>query len=128
MDGSTSGQITSTLISLLPGNYTLAFDILGSERGSATSATVTLGTFYNHTFNLNSTDSNSVSFDFSVPSATTGNIVFTSNDSPGAIEGALVDNVSLSFSASSGIPEPWSALLLLAGMPLAWAFRKRLAR
>ncbi len=126
MDGSVPAEITSSLLTLNPGNYTLTFDIFGNERGSSASTTVTLGSFYNVAFtNEPSSFEDVVTANFTVTTATTGNIVFTSNDPSGDDEGNLIDNVALSFTPSvrNAAPEPASAGLLLAALPLAWLVR-----
>jgi hypothetical protein len=58
MDGSTgtAGQISRAMMSLAPGTYTLSFDLIGSQRGLTTSTTVTLGSLFNQTFILGSSD------------------------------------------------------------------------
>ncbi len=124
MDGATNGQITSTPISLASGNYTLAFDINGSQRGTEASTTVTFGSFFNQTYNTLSGDTNVVSFNFAVLSPTSAQIVFSSNDPSGDEFGTLVDNVSVT--EATGAPEPNSGLVFLGVLPLAWFLRKRL--
>jgi hypothetical protein len=44
------------MMSLAPGTYTLSFDLIGSQRGLTTSTTVTLGSLFNQTFILGSSD------------------------------------------------------------------------
>jgi hypothetical protein len=58
MDGSTgaAGQLTSAPLTLTPGSYTLSFDLIGSQRGVTDSTTVTLGSLYDQTFVLASSD------------------------------------------------------------------------
>jgi hypothetical protein len=58
MDGSTgaAGQISRAMMSLAPGTYSLSFDLIGSQRGLTTSTTVTLGSLFNQTFILGSSD------------------------------------------------------------------------
>lgn len=113
MDGTTNaaGQITSKTLTLAPGIYTLSFDLIGSQRGLATSTTVTLGSLFNQTLNLPSSDVTSgiVNDTFTVGAPTDVVLIFTSN-TPGNI-GALLDNVNL-----VATPEP--ATLSLFGIGL----------
>jgi hypothetical protein len=117
LDGSSAGAMQSDLITLTPGNYTLAFDIDGNQRGGSASATVNFGSYFNQTYALNSSDTNAVSFTFDVTAPDAARIVFTSNDSSGDLEGALVDNVALTQNSTSGgsTPEPSSRILLVLG-------------
>src|SRR5260370_17619133 len=83
MDGSTgaAGQISSTMMTLAPGTYSLSFDLIGSHRGLTTSTTVMLGSLFNHTFTLRSSDVSSgiVNDAIFVGAPTTPALVFTSN-------------------------------------------------
>ncbi len=124
LDGVSAGTITSTVINLTPGNYTLAFDIDGSQRGNSTSATVTFGSFFTHTYLLASADTNAVSTSFNVLSSGTAQIVFASNDFRGSADGALVDNVTVTQNAGV-VPEPASAFLALGALAFAFKLRKR---
>lgn len=118
VDGSIPGTITSTAIDLVPGNYTLAFDIDGTQRGYDASTTVTFGSYFNQTYNLASPDQNAISVSFDVTAPGSAPIVFTSNDPPRDSMGTLVDNVSLTQNSTSLVPEP-STLSLMAGLALA---------
>ena len=91
--GNPQGDIESGSITLNPGvQYTLSFNLIGSQRGVTTSTTVSFGP-YSQTFNLASNDDTSgiVSVPITVSSTTTTNLQFKSNTS-GNI-GALLDNV-----------------------------------
>jgi hypothetical protein len=124
LDGDVQGGLTSANFVLAPGNYVLIFDLNGSQRGVATSTTVTLGSFVNQTILQNSSDLGPAeTFNFSVVSGTTTNLVFTSN-TPGNI-GALLDNV---FVLNTAIPEPSTFGLMLGAIPVLWAVRKRYSR
>ena len=119
MDGSygnPQGVLQSnTAFALLPGvNYTLSFDLLGSQRGTTTSTTVDFGP-YAETFTLASNDDTSgvVSTTFTVPTATTSYLTFTSN-TPGDV-GAILDNVDIT-SNVAGVPEPADIGLVSIGM------------
>jgi hypothetical protein len=95
-----------------PGTYTLSFDLIGSQRGTDPSTTVNLGSLYDQTFALGSTDDTDgiVSYTFDVSSTTVAPLIFTSNDGPSDV-GALLDNVDLA--AVGPTPAPESATLLL---------------
>lgn len=116
LDGSTGvgGSISSGMLALAPGTYTLSFDLIGSQRGVTTSTTVTLGSLYDQTFLLASGDTTSgiVSTTFTVTSPTSVPLIFTSN-TPGNI-GALLDNVDISSAVAT--PEPASLSLLALGL------------
>jgi PEP-CTERM motif len=113
LDGNNAGQISSANLTLTPGTYILSFDLIGSQRGVNTSTTVTLGTLYDQTFLLSSSDITSgiVGVTINVGTTTVAPLIFTSN-TPG-VEGALLDNVSL----VSSVPEP--ATLSFLGIGLA---------
>ena len=126
MDGSngTAGQISSAMISLAPGTYHLSFDLIGSQRGVETVTSVALGSLFNHTFDLASSDVSTgiVNDTIVVTSPTTAALVFTS-ETPGDI-GALLDNVNFA-AASVATPEPATLSLLGIGLVGLVARRRR---
>lgn len=105
------GSISSGMLTLTPGTYTLSFDLVGTVPGLTTSTTVSLGSFYNQTFVLPGGDTTDgiVSTSFTVNSTTMVPLIFTSN-TPGT-GGALLDNVDL-----VQTPEPASLSLLALGL------------
>jgi hypothetical protein len=124
-NGNPQGILRSnSAFSLVPGiNYYLSFDLIGSQRGISTSATVTLGS-YDQLFTLTSGNVTSgVVSDqlITVSTPTSAYLTFTSN-MPGNV-GALLDNVLLTSSAASAaVPEPATLGLLglgFAGLGLA---------
>jgi hypothetical protein len=102
----------------VPGvNYYLSFDLIGSQRGLTTSATVTFGS-YDKVFTLVSGDVTSgVVSDqlITVSAPTTAYLTFASN-TPGNV-GTLLDNVVLSSAPATSVPEP--ATLGLLGLGFA---------
>ncbi len=109
---------SNSAFSLVPGvNYYLSFDLIGSQRGITTSATVTFGS-YDKVFTLGSGDVTSgVVSDqlITVSAPTTAYLTFASN-TPGNV-GTLLDNVVLSSAPSTSVPEP--ATLGLLGLGFA---------
>jgi len=118
-NGNPQGVLRSnSAFSLVPGvNYYLSFDLIGSQRGNTTSATVTFGS-YDKVFTLGSGDVTSgVVSDqlITVSAPTTAYLTFASN-TPGDV-GTLLDNVVLSSAPSTSVPEP--ATLGLLGLGFA---------
>jgi hypothetical protein len=112
---------------LQPGvDYLLSFDLIGSQRGSAASTTVSFGP-YTQTFNLASGDVTSgIVTDrlVTVTAPTTAFLTFTSNI-PGDI-GTLLDNVMITSGPPVSTPEPATLGLLAFGLAAAGlAGRKR---
>lgn len=115
------GQITSSAITLGPGNYTLSYDIYGTERGPSATTTVSFGPYCDQTYTLASSAEDVITCSFTVTSPITTEIVFTSDDAIGDDEGTLIDNVVV-----TNTPEPASIALLAIGLlPLMWFVRKQ---
>lgn len=127
LDGSTgnAGKLSSRLLSIDAGTYTLSFDISGNQRGSAAdSMQMTLGGFLNQSFSLAATAPWATqTFSFSVASNTSNYIVF--NHAGGDNIGILLDNVSL---IKHAVPESSSAILLALGLFGLGLSRRRLAK
>ena len=127
-NGNSQGILrTNTPITLEPGvNYFLSFDLIGSQRGVTDSTTVTFGG-YSQTFLLSSGDvTDGIVSDqlVTVSSPTTAFLTFTSN-TPGNI-GSVLDNVLITSSAPSAVPEPATLALMSLGFAgLGFSRRKR---
>jgi hypothetical protein len=129
--GNSQGVLASGFIMLEPGtDYYLSYDLIGSNRGLTTSATVTFGS-YSKTYSLASGDVtsgivNNALITVSAPTQT--ELVFTSN-TPGNI-GSVLDNVvitsvpAISSVGVSASPEPCSLMLLMSAL-MGWAWLKR---
>jgi hypothetical protein len=129
---------TVTPITLEPGtDYFLSFDLIGSQRGSAASTTVTLGTsgctgagcLYNQTFSLASgddTDGIVTNALVTVSAATTVYLTFSSNTA-GEI-GDVLDNVTITSNAVTGAPEPSGTILMGSALAGLSFFARRLHR
>jgi len=134
--GNSQGVISTGAITLNPGvAYTLSFDLIGSQRGTTTSTTVSFGS-YSQTFILQGDDANGmVTVPVTVSSTTVTHLVFASN-TPGDI-GALLDNVLILAAADpiSGdpasadpppVPEPRAFTLSAIGLGALLLMRRRL--
>lgn len=118
LDGSVPGTPVATLESntaFSAGTYLLSFDLIGNQRGSTSSVTVTLGN-YDQTFVLPSTDdSDGVVVNAVVTVSASSNLIFASNDVAGSVNGELLDNVLV---ATDTVPEPSGGMLLGSGLLL----------
>ncbi len=125
-DGRSLGQLATT-IDLGPGTYELSFDLIGSQRGQVTSTTVNFGS-YSQTFILGSSDdlTGVVNQLVTVTGGPT-QLEFIENGVGGNNNiGAVLDNVSISTTASP-VPEPGTLALLATGLfGAAGAMRRRI--
>ncbi|MGE3848700.1 MAG: PEP-CTERM sorting domain-containing protein [Gammaproteobacteria bacterium] len=121
LDGSTgnAGIITTNAVfNLLPGLYSLTFQLGGSARGDTNSVTVSLGSAFNEVFTLASNDGlQNITRTFSLSSAL-GSASLSFNHAGGDNLGLLLDDVLLDFTrTTTAVPEPSSlALLAVAGV------------
>jgi hypothetical protein len=119
LDGSTrnAGTLTSTALTLAPGDYVLSFAISGNQRGNlaagaaADTMIASFGAFYSDTFTLlSSSPWQIITHSFSVTTTTTNSIVF--NHLGGDNIGIMLDNVML----AKAVPEPGTLALFGLGL------------
>ena len=130
-DGSSgnAGKITTnTAFNLLPGTYTLNFQLGGSTRGDSNSVTVALGSIYNEVFTLAfNAGLQNISRTITLAAAA-GSGALSFENAGGDNLGLILDDVSLDFSrVQTDVPEP-SSLALLALGGIAGVARRRRAR
>jgi hypothetical protein len=127
LDGSTgnAGKLTSSLLSLTAGTYSLSFDISGNQRGGAAdSFTFALGGFLNESFSLApSAPWQTITRTFTLSANSANNIIF--NHAGGDNIGVMLDNVSLS---KVNVPEPASLAMFGLGLIGLGFARRRQAR
>jgi hypothetical protein len=131
LDGSSgnAGKITTnTAFNLLPGTYTLNFQLGGSTRGDSNSVTVALGSIYNEVFTLAfNAGLQNISRTITLAAAA-GSGALSFENAGGDNLGLILDDVSLDFSrVQTDVPEP-SSLALLALGGIAGVARRRRAR
>jgi hypothetical protein len=127
--GDPQGQLQSNTL-FAAGTYLLSFDLIGNERGSSSSATVTFGS-YSASFILPSTDTTTgIVIDESVTLTAPGHLLFTSTDPAGDEQGPALDNVVVSSAVNlNATPEPSSFVLLGTGLlTVAGSLRKRFSK
>jgi PEP-CTERM motif-containing protein len=117
--GNPQGQLQSNK-AFGPGKYLLSFDLIGDQRGSTASVTVSFGN-YDQTFNLASGDDTGgiVINQVVTVSGSPSNLLFVSN-TPGNV-GLVLDNVTI-----SATPEPGTFGLMLLGIGGALVMLKRI--
>jgi len=132
--GNPLGQLElTTPLNLAAGVYDLSFDLIGSQRGQASSTTVKFGS-YSQTFILASNDLTSgvvVNLPVTIAGGLTQLEFINNGDGGNSNVGALLDNVSIDSgtqSSPSPIPEPATLGLLATGLVgIVDAVRRRLA-
>jgi PEP-CTERM motif len=128
MDGSggnPKGQLQSNQL-FAAGTYNLSFDLIGDQRGTSASTTVTFGN-YDQGFTLASNDTSSgIVINELVTLTSPGYLDFTSDDPAGDDAGTLLDNVVVSTANTTVTPEPSALLLFGTGLAsFAGVLRKR---
>lgn len=130
LDGSSNnaGKITTNaLFNLLPGTYTLSFQLGGSARSDSNSVTVALGSVYSEVFTLASNAGLQNITRTITLAASSGSGALSFDHAGGDNLGLILDDVALDFSrVQTSAPEPSSlALLALGGIAGGVARRRR---
>lgn len=129
LDGATSdaGVLTSTVLNLAAGLYTLSFQLSGTDAGFGGAANnpnvvdISVGGFLVEQVTVNKGDPFALySFDFAVGAPASVSIVFANQG--GDNFGAMLDEVRLEL-----VPEPGTAALLALGLSALAASRRRQA-
>jgi len=124
LDGLSNGTIQTAPFVLQPGtNYTLSFDLNGSQRDTETSTTVTFGSYSETFFRTFFETPSPIVRLITVGSVTSAPLVFKSNS--GDYAGALLDNVSIDAVNPAAVPEPSTMTLLALGLASAVKARRR---
>jgi hypothetical protein len=117
--GNSFGQLRSnSAFTLEPGvSYFLSFDLIGSQRGVTASTMVTFGP-YSKTFTLASgDDSSGIVADALVTVSAPTMAFLTFSETSGAVNiGNLLDNVLITSSSGTSVPEPATLALLSLGL------------
>jgi hypothetical protein len=122
LDGSTSAAglfETQSSFLLQPGAYTLEFLLGGSQRGDTNLVTVALGSLYNDTFTVNSSDPLALRT-IPINVATPTSAILSFQNAGGDNVGAILDNVKI-----STIPEPASLSLFGLGILGLFGLRRK---
>jgi hypothetical protein len=116
LDGSTgnAGDLSHGFSAVSGATYTLAYQLGGNRRGGSDTVTVQLdGVSQSHT--LAALDPLQI-FTLSFVASSTGPETFVFSNAGGDNVGLILDNVVLSESVTTALPEPASLLLLSAGL------------
>ena len=120
LDGSSfkAGVLTTkTAFNLSPGDYILQFDLGGSQRGDTNIVDVALGSVFSKEYIRESSDPLAlVTENIHVSSSTSAFLSF--HNLGGDDVGAILDNVSLTSSETTSVPEPLNILGSIAGLAL----------
>lgn len=121
LDGSTTGALTASSLTLQAGTVQLNFLLAGSQRGDTNTVRVSLiGTTFVEDFTLASADPfTSFTRNINVGATTNvGQLIFDHTVTGGDALGLLLDNVSLSQTSVAGAaaPEPGTCALLATGL------------
>jgi hypothetical protein len=125
--GATANSLTSKMITLQPGNYSLSFDALGNINAAAGTTNVlevALGSFTHDITLTNNRPPGSAAYShtITVPSTETVDLMFKGVGTIGA-NGPIIDNIRL-----AGVPEPATLGLMAFGLLGAGLFAGRKRR